>query len=67
MLPSAQSDPAGGNDVKVTVEKTERPTTTVWYVSPLWLAIGAIIVLLVIVLIAVASNSGGGGATIVKT
>ena len=36
-----------------------------WYMSPTWMAIGAIALVLVVLLIVMASR-GGGGATIVK-
>lgn len=49
--------------IKVEVETA--PTHTVWYTSPVWLAIGGIVVLLIIVL-AVSAGRRGGDTTVVR-
>lgn len=53
-------------DPTLKVEIQTAPTRTVWYMSPVWLAIGGIVALLVIVLAIMAARGRGGDTTVVR-
>jgi hypothetical protein len=52
-------------DPPIRVEVETAPTREVWYTSPMWLAIGAIVVLLIIVLAVVSARGREGSNTTV--
>ena len=53
-------------DPTLKVEVETAPTRTVWYTSPVWLAIGGIVALLIIVLAIMASRGRGNDTTVVR-
>ncbi len=57
---AAMQDPP----VKIDVQTTE--SHTVWYTSPVWLAVGGLLVLLIIVAAVSAGRSGGSTTTVVR-
>lgn len=53
-------------DPTLKVEVETAPTRTVWYTSPVWLAIGGIVALLIIVLAIMAARGRGNDTTVVR-
>jgi hypothetical protein len=53
-------------DATLKIDVQTSPTHTVWYTSPMWLAIGGIVVLLVIVLAIFATRGRDGTTTVIK-
>lgn len=56
---------AAMQDPPVKVDVTTTESHTVWYTSPVWLAIGGLVVLLIIVAAVSAGRSSGGSSTTV--
>lgn len=53
-------------DATLKIDVQTSPTHTVWYTSPMWLAIGGIVVLLVIVLAIFAARGRDGATTVIR-
>ena len=66
LAPASTAMAAMLQDPPIRVEVETAPTREVWYTSPMWLAIGAIVVLLIIVLAVSAARGRDGGTTVVR-
>ena len=66
LLLASASPLAAMQDAPVKVDVTTQETHTVWYTSPVWLAVGGLIVLLIIVAAVSAGRSGGSSTTVVR-
>ena len=57
---------AMAQDPTIKVDVTSTESHTVWYMQPVWLAIGGIVLLLVIVLAVMAARNKGSSTTVVR-
>jgi hypothetical protein len=61
----AQDAPDLPERVDVNIDTGDDDAGGAWYLSPVWLAIGAIAVIVLVLVVVLAIRGGGGGATVV--